>query len=181
MKNGPQTNTLLEKLQEKALQQESESSERIGLALSSFEADYNKQLQTALSATTRDMDDLVRLTQEKSRHIKHRINQELDQLTSQIEDLDETRKLTRMKGTTLMATAMTIGACSALLGSLLVATWALYQPAPPPVPVLPQALKNSEQVFGHGGIYYLTKLREGVRVVSCPQGTEKNRICLLFR
>ena len=105
----------------------------------------------------------------------------MSQLTSQIEDLDETRKLTRMKGTTMMATAMTIGACSALLGSLLVATWALYQPAPPPVPVLPQALKNSEQVFGHGGIYYLTKLREGVRVVSCPQGTEKNRICLLFR
>jgi len=172
---------LLAKLQEKARQQGEESSERIGQALSDFETDYNKRLQTALTATTRDMDDLVRLTREKSHDIKHQINQDLDQLNSQIEDLDETRKLTRMKGTTLMATAMTIGACSALLGSLLVATWALYQPAPPPVPVLPQALKNSEEVFGHGGIYHLTKLREGVRVVSCPQDTEKNRICLLFR
>ena len=181
MKNGPQTNTLLEKLQEKALQQESESSERIGLALSSFEADYNKQLQTALSATTRDMDDLIRLTQDKSSKIKHRINQELDQLTSQIEDLDETRKLTRMKGTTLMATALTIGACSALLGSIAVASLALYQPPPPPVPVLPETLKHSEKVIGHGGFFSLTKLRKGVRVYRCPSVADENRICLLYQ
>jgi len=181
MKNGPQTNILLEKLQEKAQQQESESRERIGQALSSFEVNYNKLLQTALNATTRDMDDLARLTQDKSSKIKRRINQELDQLNSQIENLDETRKLTRMKGTTLMATAMTIGAFSALLGSIAVASLALYQPPPPPVPVLPQALKFNEEVIGHGGFFSLTKLREGVRVYRCPSAIDENRICLLYQ
>ena len=181
MKNGPQTNTLLAKLQEKVQQQESESSERIGQASRAFEIDYNKRLQTALTATTRDMDDLIRLTQDKSGKIKHQINQELDQLTSRITDLDETRKLTRMKGTTLMATAMTIGACSALLGSIAVASLALYQPPLPPVPVLPEPLKHSEEVIGHGGFFSLTKLRKGVRVYRCPSAIDENRICLLYQ
>jgi hypothetical protein len=48
MSNGPQQNTLLEKLQSKATSQTDESQERQQSALMSFEAQWNAQLQRVL-------------------------------------------------------------------------------------------------------------------------------------
>ena len=64
MSNGPQQNTLLDRLQKKASAQANESQEQLQIALKNFEEQWKTQLATVLRRTVTDMEDLHQTAQQ---------------------------------------------------------------------------------------------------------------------